>query len=143
MTSPIQTPLPGLPGLLPIAIAPPSEDDGGVPRIEGTMTVREEHLAPTGYLHAASIVALADTACGYGCLASLPPGKAGFTTIELKVNYLGTARVGETIHVAASALHRGGTTQVWDAAVRLAAPDGDEGRTIASFRCTQFLLDRA
>jgi uncharacterized protein (TIGR00369 family) len=62
--------------------------------VESRMAVRKEVMAPNGYLHAASVVALADTSCGYGCVASLPEGARGFTTIELKSNFLGTTREG-------------------------------------------------
>ena len=58
------------------------------------LDIRPELLAPNGYLHAATVVALADTACGYGCIAHLPEGAENFTTIELKTNFLGTAREG-------------------------------------------------
>jgi len=98
------------------------------------MTVRPHHLAPNGFLHAASVVMLADTACGYGCIANLPEGAESFTTIELKSNHLGTARDG-VIEAKATPVHRGRTTQVWDAAVT-----GPDGRTIALFRCTQMVL---
>jgi uncharacterized protein (TIGR00369 family) len=92
-------------------------------------------LAPNGYLHAGAIVALADTACGYGCFAFLPEGGTGFTTIELKTNFLGTAREG-TLECEALRVHGGRTTQVWDATVRR------EAKTIALFRCTQLILYR-
>jgi uncharacterized protein (TIGR00369 family) len=93
---------------------------------------------PTGYLHAGTAVTLTDTACGYGCLASLPPGKSGFTTLELKTNHLATARVGQRLHVVATPIHHGGATQVWDAVVTAGTPD-DHAETprIAVFRCTQ------
>jgi len=39
--------------------------------ISGRLEVEKQHLAPIGFLHAATVVALADTACGYGCLQSL------------------------------------------------------------------------
>ncbi|MDN5805067.1 MAG: PaaI family thioesterase, partial [Microlunatus sp.] len=61
-------------------------------RIEARMAVTPEVLAPNGYLHAASVVALADTACGLGCRLTLPSGAAGFTTLEQKTSHLGTAR---------------------------------------------------
>ena len=60
----------------------------------GRFEIGKEHLAPNGYLHAAAVVALADTACGYGCIVSLPEGAANFTTAELKANFIGTAREG-------------------------------------------------
>jgi len=93
------------------------------------------HMAPNGYLHAGSIVTLADTTCGYGCYANLPEGATGFTTIELKSNHLGTAREG-TIVSRATPVHLGKTTQVWDAVVT----HKETGRTIALFRCTQLVL---
>ena len=98
------------------------------------LTVRPDHLAPNGYLHAGVVVGLADTACGYGCVASLPEGAAGFTTIELKTNFLGTARAGE-LRCRATLSHGGRTTQVWDAVV-----EDTHDKTVALFRCTQLVL---
>jgi uncharacterized protein (TIGR00369 family) len=99
------------------------------------MAVRREVMAPNGYLHAASVVALADTSCGYGCVVNLPEGASGFTTIELKSNFLGTAREG-AIACRATPVHLGRTTQVWDAVVQV---EGAE-KVIALFRCTQMVL---
>jgi 1,4-dihydroxy-2-naphthoyl-CoA hydrolase len=104
----------------------------------GRFDVTKQHLAPNGYLHAATVVALADTACGYGCMTSLPESAMGFTTIELKANFLGTALEGGVI-CEARLLHGGRTTQVWDAEVKSEA----SGKTIALFRCTQMLLSKA
>lgn len=98
------------------------------------MAIRPHHLAPNGYLHAASVVGLADTCCGYGCIVNLPEGSESFTTVELKSNHLGTARDG-WIECRATPVHRGRTTQVWDATVTTA-----DGKTIALFRCTQMIL---
>ena len=99
------------------------------------LDIRPDLLAPNGYLHAATIVALADTACGYGCMANLPEGASGFTTLELKSNFIGTALEG-TIATSARAAHLGGSTQIWDAIVTRKA----DGKTIALFRCTQLIL---
>ncbi len=103
--------------------------------LRAELTVRHELMAPNGFLHAGSVVTLADTACGYGCLAHLPEGATGFTTIELKSNHLGTARDG-TVDCVATAVHLGRTTQVWDATVT----HRESGRTMALFRCTQMVL---
>jgi len=103
--------------------------------IKGRFDVRPHHLAPNTFLHAASVIALADSACGYGCVISRPEGALNFTTIELKSNFLGTTREGG-VSVEASLVHGGRTTQVWDAVVRAEAT----GKTIALFRCTQMLL---
>jgi 1,4-dihydroxy-2-naphthoyl-CoA hydrolase len=100
----------------------------------GRLAVRPDLLAPHGYLHAASVIALADTMAGYGTIANLPAGATTFTTIELKSNFLGTAR-GGVITCKATPMHLGRMTHVWDAVVM------DEAeRKIALFRCTQMIL---
>lgn len=104
-------------------------------RIEASLAVRPDLLAPNGYLHAAVVIGLADTACGYGTRALLPEGSNGFTTIELKSNFLGTARDGD-IRTVATAAHAGRTTQVWDAEVVHVQTE----RRVALFRCTQAVL---
>ena len=119
--------LPALFGIEPIAI----EHGHVVLRLE----IRPEFLAPNGYLHAGTVVTLADTACGLGSGVSLPEGATGFTTIELKANFLGTAREGAIV-CSAKPLHLGRTTQVWDAVVSV---EGSDAR-IAIFRCTQMVL---
>ena len=104
--------------------------------VRGRFDIGQRHLAPNGYLHAAAVVALADTACAYGCIASLPDG-AGFTTAELKANFIGTALEGG-ISCEARLVHGGRTTQVWDAEVKSEA----SGKIIALFRCTQVVLSK-
>ncbi|HEX9141641.1 MAG TPA: PaaI family thioesterase [Gaiellaceae bacterium] len=118
-----------LPGLIGIEV-----DEIEVGHVRMHLPLREELLAPNGYLHAGTVVALADSACGYGCIASLPDGASGFTTIELKTNFLGTALSG-TLTCESQRIHGGRTTQVWDAAVK-----DESGKTLALFRCTQLLL---
>ena len=119
-----------LPGYLGIVITAVNGKE-----IRSELPIREQLMAPNGYLHAGSVVALADTTSGYGCVANLPEGANGFTTIELKSNHLGTARDG-TIVCVATAVHVGKTTQVWDAVVT----HRETGKTLALFRCTQMVL---
>ena len=102
--------------------------------LKGRIKLRPELLAPNGYLHAATVIALADTMAGYGTIAHLPDGARMFTTIELKSNFLGTVREGE-IACTATPVHLGRMTQVWDAVVTAAGE-----RKIAIFRCTQMIL---
>lgn len=104
-------------------------------RIVASLAVHQALKAWNGFLHAGSIVALADTCCGYGAVRSLPDGASGFTTVELKSNFLGTAREG-TIRCVATPLHKGRSTQVWDAAVTAEGSD----KALAHFRCTQMIL---
>ena len=105
-------------------------------RLDARITIRPEFLAPNGYLHAATVVALADTACGYGCIAHLPSGAENFTTVELKTNFLGSARAGERVECWSTLVHVGRTIQVWDARVDNVMTD----RSMALFRCTQMVL---
>ena len=119
-----------LPGLLGMVFGLVSAEE-----VRAELPVREALMAPNGFLHAATVVALADTCCGYGCLVNLPAGATGFTTIELKSNHLGTASQG-TLDGVARPVHLGRTTQVWDAVVT----HRESGRTLALFRCTQMVL---
>ncbi|HYI92225.1 MAG TPA: PaaI family thioesterase [Bryobacteraceae bacterium] len=119
--------LPGLIGFEVVEVEPG--------RLRARMAIRPELLAPNGYLHAASIIGLADTACGYGTMADLPDQAKGFTTIELKSNFLGTALEGLLL-CDATRPHLGRTTQVWDAIVT----HEQTGKKLALFRCTQIVL---
>jgi uncharacterized protein (TIGR00369 family) len=119
-----------LPGMLGVEI---TEIEEG--KLTGRMRITPAHLAPNGFLHAAAVVALADTVCGNGAFSHLPDDAAGFTTVELKSNHLGTALEG-TLSCTAAARHLGRTTHVWDAVVT----DEKTGKDIALFRCTQMIL---
>jgi len=119
-----------LTGLLGFTLVSVSQD-----HVLARMEIEKHHLAPNGYLHAASIVALADSTCGFAVSMHLPEGAEGFTTIELKTNFLGTSRNG-FIQCEAVPAHIGRRTQVWDARVW----DGVSGRNIALFRCTQMII---
>ena len=105
------------------------------PEMRAEMPVQPQLMAPNGYLHAGSLITLADTMCGYGCLLNLPEGAGGFTTVELKSNHLGTTLDG-TVAAVATPVHLGRTTQVWDAVVTHV----QSARTLALFRCTQMVL---
>jgi 1,4-dihydroxy-2-naphthoyl-CoA hydrolase len=129
MSAAMEGRLPGLFGVEIMSIEPGA--------VETRLVLRPEHLAPNDFLHAGTVITLADTSAGMGCLASLPEGAGGFTTIELKTNFLATAREG-ALRCSARLAHGGSRTQVWDANVTRE----EDGRVIALFRCTQFLLPR-
>jgi len=120
----------GFPGLLGIQF-----EQAGDGLVRARLELEEKHMAPNGYLHAGTVVGFADSACGYGCILNLPEGARGFTTIELKTNFLRSAQPGATIETEARLVHGGRTTQLWDATV-----SGPDGRTMALFRATQLLL---
>ena len=101
----------------------------------GRMPIEIHHGAINRYLHAASVIALADTVCGVAAFAHLPQGATSFTTIELKSNHVGTLQEGVAF-CTATAQHLGKNTQVWDAVVT----DEATGKKIALFRCTQMVL---
>ena len=84
-----------LPGLLGIVFEKVESAE-----VVAKVTVRKALMAPNGYLHAGTVVTLADTCCGYGTVMSLPEGASGFTTIELKSNFFGSAREGTLVCVA-------------------------------------------
>jgi 1,4-dihydroxy-2-naphthoyl-CoA hydrolase len=107
-------------------------------RVTARLDLKSDFLAPNGYLHAGTVVTLADTCCGFGSMASLPDGTTSFTTIELKANFLRTATDGDGVRCEATLAHGGRTTQVWDATV---TREGD-GKPLALFRATQYLLQR-
>ena len=105
-----------LPGHLGIVITEVSES-----RVSGELPVVEAVLAPNGYLHAGAVVALADTCLGIRLHRKSARRCIGFTTIELKSNHLGTTLDG-TIIAVATPVHRGRSTQVWDAVVTTKSP---------------------
>ncbi len=119
-----------LPGLLGIEVTAVHKG-----RLEAKLEVSEKHLALNGYLHAGTIVTLADSGAGYGCLANLPEGASGFTTIELKSNHMATAREG-IIYCVSECIHAGRTTQVWESSVF----SDESAKMLAKFTCTQLIL---
>ncbi len=78
----------GLPALLGLQVIAVAEGE-----LQMRLPIEPRLLAPNGYLHAASVIALADTACGFACIAHLPQGADNFTTIELKTNWTRDRRI--------------------------------------------------
>ncbi len=103
--------------------------------VTGYIDVTSNLIAGTGFLFAPAVVALADTCAAIGCGNNIPDG-ASFTTIELKSNFLSSARVGERVACRCTPAHLGRQTHVWDAVVT----NETTGRTMALFRCTQMVL---
>ena len=99
------------------------------------MPVEEKHMNLMGSIHGGAIVTLADTAAGYGTHTTRPSEASGFTTLELKSNFIRPA-TGGVLQCRADCIHRGRTTQIWDATV----VQKETGRTVAEFRCTQMIL---
>ncbi len=104
-------------------------------RVVGRFAVRPDLVAHTGYLLAGSLLSVADILCAYGVSTVWPDGANGFTTVEVKCNFMGTLLEGE-VECVAELLHGGRTTQIWDATLTNAAT----GKKLAVFRCTQIIL---
>ena len=104
-------------------------------RVEGHIDVTPALIAGTGFFFAPAIISLADTLCAAGCANNLGPGQS-FTTVEMKSNFLSSAKLGERVVGVATPVHLGRQTHVWDVEV------GNEttGRKMALFRCTQMIL---
>ena len=119
-----------LPGHLGIEVLEVEPD-----RVRMRMPAEKRLSAWNGFLHAGAVVTLADSSCGYATVRNLPEDATGFTTIELKCNFLGTANEGDVLCVA-TPVHKGRNTHVWDAVVTAE----NTGKTIAVFRCTQMIL---
>lgn len=120
----------GFPGLVGVEVLKVTADFASA-----RMGIKKYHFAPNGYLHAGSIVTLADTIAGYACLYNLPEKAISFTTMELKINFMGSIKSG-FIRAEAAMSHAGKTTQVWDVTVM----SEENKKTIALFRCTQLIL---
>ena len=118
-----------LPGLLGIDVV-----EAASGRLVAKLKVAKKHMALNGCLHAGSIITLTDSSAGYGCLANLPEGALGFTTVELKCNLMGTVTQGEVVCIAAC-LHAGRTTQVWECEVR-----SEASKLLVKSACTQLIL---
>jgi uncharacterized protein (TIGR00369 family) len=99
------------------------------------LEIKPHHLNPAHTsCHAATMVALADTACGWGCIAHLPDAASTFTTVDLTCNLLRAATSG-IITCEATLLHGGRTTQIWDALIY-----DEQHRRVAAFRCTELII---
>jgi 1,4-dihydroxy-2-naphthoyl-CoA hydrolase len=121
---------PLVPGMLGCAFDHSAKD-----LVVGHIEVTERLIAGTGFLFAPAVVALADTCAAIGCGNNIPEG-ASFTTIELKSNFLSSARVGDSVSCRCEPAHLGRQTHVWDATV---TNDSTE-KLMALFRCTQMVL---
>jgi hypothetical protein len=75
-------------------------------------------LAPSSVAAWPSACSSRGSACGFGCLASLPEHATSFTTAELKANLIGSVTEAQS-----------GTTQVWDAEIK----SEDSGKTLTLF----------
>ena len=119
-----------LPGVLDIKVT-----DVKKGMLKAQLEVSRKHLSINGFLHAGTLITLADSAAGYGCMANLPDGASGFTTIELKSNMTSSVKEG-AISCVSECVHSGRTTQVWESIVTSEVT----GKMLAKFICTQLVI---
>ena len=110
-------------------------DEASAERIVGHIDVSPPLIAGTGFFFAPAIISLADTLCAAGCGNHIPDDHS-FTTVEMKTNFLASAKLGERVVGVATASHLGRQTHVWDVDVT----NETTGRRMALFRCTQMIL---
>jgi uncharacterized protein (TIGR00369 family) len=104
-------------------------------RVVGRLTVREDVCTAGHILHGGAYMAFADTLGAVAGHLNLPPG-ARTTTLESKTNFLGSARVGDTITGEATPLHIGRRSSVWQTRVTNA-----DGRLLAMVTQTQMTIE--
>src|SRR5690606_33755904 len=96
----------------------------------------EFHYNPIGSIHGGLAATLLDSAMGCAVHSTLPAG-VGYTTLEIKVNYMRPLRIerGE-VRCEGRVIHRGGRTAVADGRV----VDAD-GKAYAHATTTCLILD--
>ena len=101
---------------------------------EGTalveMTPTENMANHSGFLHGGIISALADTAMGRS-LRTLKPGVTRAMSIDLKLSFIGAAKIGEELRAAGKVVHAGRRTVVTECRV-----EGKDGRLVATASAT-------
>jgi uncharacterized protein (TIGR00369 family) len=101
-------------------------------QIEITLPFRADLTQQHGYVHAAAIAAIADSACGYAALTLMEPGQE-VLSVEFKINLLAAA-VGEHFVAVGRVLRPGRTITVCAADVR--AERSGSGKLIAAMQAT-------
>jgi 1,4-dihydroxy-2-naphthoyl-CoA hydrolase len=103
-------------------------------RVVGRLTVRADLCTSGGILHGGAYMAFADSLGAVGGFLNLAAG-ARTTTLESKTNFLGSAKVGQTVIGEATPLHIGRRSSVWQTRVT-----SEEGRLLALVTQTQMTI---
>jgi uncharacterized protein (TIGR00369 family) len=97
---------------------------------EGTalveMTTTEDMANHSGFVHGGIISALADSAMGRS-LRTLKPGVARAMSIDLKLNFINAAKIGEDLRAEGKVVHAGRRTAVTECRIQ-----GKDGRLVAT-----------
>jgi 1,4-dihydroxy-2-naphthoyl-CoA hydrolase len=103
-------------------------------RVVGRLTVREDLCTAGGILHGGAYMAFADSLGAIGGFLNLAEG-ARTTTLESKTNFLGSAKVGQTVVGEATPLHIGRRSSVWQTKI-----SSEDGRLLALVTQTQMTI---
>ena len=103
-------------------------------RVIGRMVVRDDLCTAGGILHGGAYMALADSLGAIGGFLNLAAG-ARTTTLESKTNFLGSAKVGQTVLGEAMPLHIGRRSSVWQTRI-----SSEDGRLLALVTQTQMTI---
>lgn len=104
-------------------------------RVVGKLLVRDDLCTAGGILHGGAYMAFADALGAIGGMLNLAPG-AWTTTLESKTNFLGSAKVGQTVTGEATPLHIGRRSSVWQTRVT-----NDDGKLLALVIQTQMTIE--
>lgn len=105
-------------------------------RVVATMPVDDRTRQPFGILHGGASVALAETAVSLGAWLNIDREQQAAVGLEINANHVRAVASG-TVHVVATPIHRGRTTQVWTAEIR-----DEQERLVCISRCTLAIVPR-
>ena len=105
-------------------------------RVALRLPFREDLTQQHGFLHAGTIAAVADSACGYAALTLMPPD-AAVLSIEFKVNMLAPAK-GDAIVARGDVIRAGRTVMVCRADVFAIA--GGAEKLVAAMQGTMMVV---
>jgi len=111
-------------------------DDVAPGRVTLRLPFRDDLTQQHGFLHAGTIAALADSACGYAALSMMPP-EADVLSVEFKINMLAPA-TGEAIVARATVIRPGRTIMVCRADVHAIA--GGSEKLVAAMQGTMMVV---
>ncbi|MGY4738788.1 PaaI family thioesterase [Streptomyces sp. ATMOS53] len=110
-------------------------DDVEHGRVVVSLDTRPDFANPLGTVHGGVTATLLDSALGCAIHTTLPPG-TGYTTLELKVNYIRAARTdGQTLTAEGNVIHVGRRTATADGRVL-----DEQGRLMAHATTTCMIL---
>lgn len=104
--------------------------------VEIRLPFRADLTQQHGFVHAAAVAAIADSACGYAALTLMPAG-TGVLSIEYKVNLLAPAQ-GEALVARARVIRPGRTITVCQADVAAVAAGAE--RAVATMVATMMTI---